>query len=75
MTNDLERRTYEHKNGLKPGFTSKYNIKRLAYYETTEDILAAIEREKQLKGWLRSKKTALIESMNPKWSDLSEEWT
>ena len=74
VTNDLERRTYEHKNGLTPGFTSKYNIKRLVYYEATEDILAAIEREKQLKGWLRSKKTALIESTNPKWRDLSEEW-
>ncbi len=74
MTNDLERRTFEHKNSLIPGSTGKYNIKRLVYYETTEDVLAAIEREKQLKGWLRSRKVALIESLNPKWRDLSEEW-
>ena len=71
VTNDLERRVYEHKQKLVPGFTSKYNITRLVYYEATEDIRAAIEREKQIKGWLRARKIALIESMNPEWVDLS----
>jgi len=75
VTNDLERRVYEHKQKLVPGFTSKYNITRLVYFETTEDIRAAIEREKQIKGWLRSKKVALIESENPEWRDLSVGWS
>ena len=74
VTNNLMRRVYEHKNKLVPGFTSKYNIQFLVYYETGNDINAAIAREKQIKGWLRSKKIALIDSMNPKWKDLSEEW-
>lgn len=74
VTNNLERRVYEHKNKLVAGFTSKYNLQFLVYYETTTDINAAIAREKQIKGWLRSKKIALIDSMNPKWKDLSEEW-
>ena len=74
VTNDLERRVYEHKNKLVEGFTRKYNITRLVYYERTADVQAAIEREKQIKGWLRKKKIALVESMNPEWVDLSEGW-
>jgi len=74
VTNDLNRRVYEHKQKLVPGFTSKYNITRLVYFEATTDIRAAIAREKQIKGWLRSKKVALIESANPKWDDLSAGW-
>jgi len=74
VTNDLERRVYEHKQKLVPGFTAKYNIDRLVYYEATQDVNVAISREKQIKGWLRAKKIALIESMNPKWADLSLDW-
>jgi len=74
MTNNLERRVYEHKHKLLSGFTSEYNITRLVYVETTTDVSAAIAREKQIKGWLRSKKVALIESQNPTWEDLSAEW-
>ena len=74
VTNDLQRRLYEHKQKLAPGFSSNYNVDRLVYYEETPDIEAAITREKQIKGWLRSKKIALIESMNPGWRDLSKEW-
>ncbi|MBI4642960.1 MAG: GIY-YIG nuclease family protein [Deltaproteobacteria bacterium] len=74
VTNNLERRIFEHKNSLIKGFTKKYNINRLVYYEETNDILAAIEREKQIKGWLRDKKIALIESINPEWKDLTEDW-
>jgi putative endonuclease len=74
MTNNLERRIDEHKHKLRPGFTSEYNITRLVYVETTADVSAAIRREKQLKGWLRRKKVALIESQNPTWVDLSAEW-
>jgi len=73
VTDNLERRVYEHKHKLVPGFTSRYNITRLAYYEATSDVWAAIAREKQIKGWLRSKKIALIESANPDWKDLSVE--
>jgi len=74
VTNNLMRRVYEHKNKLVAGFTSKYNIQFLVYYEAGSDINVAIAREKQIKGWLRAKKLALIESMNPQWKDLSEEW-
>jgi len=74
VTGDLMRRVYEHKNKLVQGFTSKYNIQYLVYYESTSAVYAAVEREKQIKGWLRAKKIALIESMNPEWKDLSEEW-
>ncbi len=70
MTNDLERRVEEHGSGSFSGFTSRYNVTRLVYYETTSEVVAAIEREKQLKGWLRSKKLVLIESVNPTWRDL-----
>jgi len=71
ITNDLHRRLYEHKHGLIKGFTAKYNVNRLVYYEYTEDVNAAITREKELKGWLRAKKIGLIEEINPAWDDLS----
>jgi putative endonuclease len=74
VTNDLTRRVYKHKNKMIDGFTKKYNITKLVYFEETNDILSAITREKQIKGWLRSKKIALIGSVNPKWEDLSEGW-
>jgi putative endonuclease len=74
VTNNLERRVYQHKNKIILGFTSKYNVNRLVYFEPGEDLRAAIARERQLKGWLRSKKIALIQSMNPQWKDLSEGW-
>jgi len=70
VTNNLEKRAYEHKHKMIDGFTKKYNITKLVYYETTNDVNSAISREKQIKGWLRSKKVALIESMNPEWKDL-----
>ena len=74
VTSDLERRVYEHKRKLVPGFTAKYRIKQLVYFEVTQDVHAAIAREKQIKGWLRAKKVALIESVNPEWNDLSVGW-
>jgi putative endonuclease len=74
VTDDLLRRVYEHKNKLIAGFTQKYNITKLVYYEITSDVQAAIQREKQIKGWLRKKKIALIEASNPEWEDLSEGW-
>jgi putative endonuclease len=74
MTNNLERRVYQHKNKVTEGFTSKYNVDRLVYMETFGDVRDAIAREKQIKSWRRSKKIALIKSMNPKWRDLSEDW-
>jgi len=73
MTNDLERRVYEHKNRLKPGFTSKYNITKLVFFDSTTNVDEAIKREKQIKGWVRKKKVALIESQNPNWEDLSKD--
>lgn len=74
MTNNLQRRVYEHKHGLTEGFTKKYNITHLVYFEETSDIQSAITREKEIKKWRRSKKISLVESLNPKWQDLSEEW-
>jgi len=74
VTNDLQRRVYEHKNKLVAGFTSNYNINKLVYLEETSDVTDAIAREKQIKGWTRAKKIALIESENPEWIDLSAEW-
>ena len=71
VTNNLERRLYEHKNHLIPGFTDRYNVERLVYYECTKDVRTAIEREKELKGWTRKRKEALIDSLNPQWEDLS----
>ena len=74
VTGSLVRRVREHKLGTGSGFSSKYNLDRLAYFERFEDIRNAIEREKQIKGWLRIKKIALIVSVNPEWKDLSAEW-
>ena len=71
VTNDLQRRVYEHRHKLVPGFTSKYNINQLVFFEETPDVLSAIAREKQIKGWTREKKMALIEESNPGWRDLS----
>jgi putative endonuclease len=75
VTNDLGRRVYQHKHHVMPGFTSKYFLERLVYFEETNDVRAAISREKELKGWRRSKKIALIEKLNPRWSDLSCGWS
>jgi putative endonuclease len=74
VTNDLHRRIYQHQQKLTEGFTSKYKINRLVYYEIGEDVSAAIFREKQIKGWTREKKIELIESANPDWVDLSAGW-
>ncbi len=74
VTNNLERRLYEHRNGITPGFTSTYKITRLVYCETFTEIQQAIAREKQIKGWSRAKKVALIESINREWKDLSADW-
>ena len=74
VTNDLEHRVLQHKAKLVDGFTKKYNIHRVVYFETFYDIRDAIAREKQIKGWLRAKKVALIESVNPKWKDLAPAW-
>ncbi len=73
VTNNLERRLFEHKNKLVAGFTSKYNVDKLVYFEGTIDIQAAIAREKELKSWRREKKNALVESLNPEWKDLSDD--
>src|SRR5271170_1506659 len=75
VTGDLSRRVFEHKNKLALGFTSRYNLTRLAYYECFFYPDAAIDREKEIKGWRRSKKIKLIESMNPHWDDLAERWS
>ena len=71
VKNDLTRRVAEHKSKLIPGFTAKYNVTRLVYYEEFSSITDAIEREKRLKGWTRAKKITLIESMNPEWNDFA----
>lgn len=73
-TNNLERRVYEHKKKLVDGFTKKYNLDRLVYFEESDDFITARERERQLKGWLRRRKAALVETMNPEWRDLSANW-
>jgi putative endonuclease len=72
MTNNLEHRTSQHRNHVLEGFTKKYNVTRLVYFEATEDVQAAIAREKQLERWTRARKIALIESANPEWRDLSD---
>ena len=74
MTNDLGRRIIEHKNGEIVGFTQRYHLNHLVWFENFRDVNAAIAREKKLKGWLRSKKNALIEKENPRWFDLSADW-
>jgi putative endonuclease len=73
VTNDLKRRVYEHKSKLVYGFTKKYNVNKLIYYEASEDIESAILREKQIKGGSRVKKIRLVETSNPHWKDLYEE--
>ena len=74
VTNNLIRRIYEHKNKLMEGFTKNYNVNILVHFEETDDISAALTREKEIKGWLREKKIKLIEKSNPEWRDLSEGW-
>ena len=74
ITNDIQRRTWEHKNDVIPGFTRDYRAHRLVYFESFKYVGNAIAREKHIKGWLRKKKTALIESVNPTWEDLSDGW-
>ena len=74
VTGNLERRLYEHKNGLVEGFTKQYNVHKLVYYEHTSDVYSAISREKQLKKWTRAKKNSLITDTNPQWRDLSLDW-
>ena len=71
VTNDLQRRIAQHKSRLVPGFSAKYKVDRLVYFEATGDVFSAIAREKQIKGWRRDKKTALIATTNPDWDDLS----
>jgi putative endonuclease len=74
MTNDLERRVMKHKQKLVPGFTSKYNITMLVWYQDFDDVEQAISAEKTIKAWRREKKVALIEEMNAEWRDLAAEW-
>ncbi|MGD0923445.1 MAG: GIY-YIG nuclease family protein [Terriglobia bacterium] len=74
VTSNLERQVLQHKRKLLPGFTRECNIDRLVCYETFGDIRAAIRREKQIKGWLRAKKVALIVAANAAWRDLSQDW-
>jgi putative endonuclease len=74
VTGDLPRRVLQHKLGLIEGFTKKYRINRLVYYENYSDVRQAIAREKQVKRWRREKKVALIEAVNPTWEDLAAEW-
>jgi putative endonuclease len=73
VTNDLMRRVYEHKNKLVKGFTKKYNVDKLVYFEETADVLSAIAREKEIKKWRRHKKDSLVQRVNPNWRDLAEE--
>ena len=74
VTGNLKRRVHEHKQNLVPGFTQRYNIHRLVWFEETGDVLSAIAMEKRIKGWRRDKKVALIETKNPGWKDLSDGW-
>jgi len=74
VTGDLENRIFRHKAKLNDGFTKKYNVHLLVYFEGFGDIREAIAREKQIKGWVRAKKVALIESVNPEWKDLAQDW-
>jgi putative endonuclease len=74
ITNSLDRRVFEHKNHRTPGFTARYNCVRLVWSEEHSDVRLAIAREKQIKGWVRAKKIALIESLNPQWTDLARDW-
>jgi len=71
FTRDLTKRIYEHKNKLIDGFTKKYNVFKLVYFEAVKDVISAITREKEIKGWRRNKKNQLVDQMNPEWHDLS----
>ena len=70
ITSNLKKRLYEHQNQLEDGFTKKYNLFKLIYFETVKEVRSAITREKQIKGWRRSKKDDLVTQMNPEWKDL-----
>ncbi len=74
VTGNLVQRIQQHRDGLVPGFTSRYGVNRLVYAEEADSAIAAIAREKQLKGWVRRRKIALIEAVNPEWKDLAQEW-
>lgn len=74
VTSNLPRRLYEHRHGLSDGFTKKYNVHKLVYFECTNDVYSAISREKQLKKWRRDKKDHLIQLQDPQWKDLSSDW-
>ena len=74
ITNSIRRRVRQHREKLIDGFTAKYNVTRLVYFESFGDVRNAIEREKQIKAWTRAKRVSLIEAVNPKWDDLSREW-
>ena len=74
VTNNLERRIYEHKSKLVKGFTKKYNVNKLVYFAETRDVTAAIAREREIKKWQREKKNQLVNQLNPTWKDLSLEW-
>ena len=74
VTSNLERRVYEHKHKIVEGFTQKYNVNKLVYFEETRDVLSAIEREKTIKKWRREKKNALVLKANEQWKDLSDGW-
>ena len=74
VTNNLMRRIYEHKNKMLKGFTQKYNVNKLVYYEETNDVIAALSREKEIKKWRREKKNQLVNQINPAWKDLAMEW-
>jgi putative endonuclease len=75
VTNNLEVRLYQHRMRLVQGFAERFGIFKLVYFEDTPDVMAAITREKEIKGWVRRKKVALISSFNPAWKDFSEEWS
>ena len=75
VTNNLERRLHEHKTHAAKGFTARYNVDKLVYFEDTPDVLSAIAREKEIKGWRREKKNQLVEQANPTWRDLSEDFS
>lgn len=74
VTSELQKRIYQHKQKLIEGFTKKYNVNKLVYYEETNDVLSAIGREKEIKGWKREKKNKLVELINSSWRDLSDDW-
>ncbi len=74
ITNNLKRRMYEHKHKLAEGFTAKYDVNKLVYFEETPHVKSALEREKEIKKWRREKKNRLVQTMNPTWQDLSRLW-